>query len=109
MLTQVLSIGPTKLSVLLFYRRIFAKNGARWFDILSMVMIFVVTGWTISFFFANLFECTPIESLWTLKPSDKRHCIQQLKMFLAQAYADVVTDGIIICLPIPISEWLYMM
>lgn len=106
MLTQVLSIGPTKLSVLLFYRRIFANNGTRWFDVGSSIMICVVISWTLSFFFANLFECgLQMEQLWAVEPSVPKHCIQQLKMFLAQAYADVATDVLIICLPIPISKF----
>lgn len=108
-MTQVLSIGPTKISVLLFYRRLFAKNGTKWFDISSMVLLAIAIGWTISFFFANLFECgTEMEKLWDISGGHRHrpsHCIEQLKMFLAQAYADAATDGLIIILPIPISTY----
>jgi hypothetical protein len=109
MITQVLSIGPTKISVLLFYRRLFAKNGTKWFEMSSLVLLYISIGWAVSFFFANLFECgTEMDKLWDISGGQRHrpsHCIQQLQMFLAQAYADAAIDGIIIILPIPISTY----
>lgn len=105
LLTQVLSIGPTKVSVLFFYRRIFSKNGTRWFNITSLIMIYIVVGWTISFFFVNLFECgLDIDQLWMMKPTASRQCVRQFKMCQSQAYSAVATDILIIILPIPISK-----
>ncbi|KAL8956506.1 MAG: hypothetical protein Q9193_005994 [Seirophora villosa] len=61
-LTQVLTFGFTKLAVLLFYQRIFQ---GKWFHRAVWLMIGVDFIWTVTFFFANLLQCYPIEINWT--------------------------------------------
>ncbi|MCJ1312210.1 hypothetical protein MMC25_005884 [Agyrium rufum] len=103
-LTQLLAVGPTKLSVLMFYRRIF--NG-RLFDGISISLIVVVVAWTIAFFFGNLFECTPISVNWTGSGMDGK-CVNEIPLYLAQAYSDVVVDVMILSLPVPMIWKLQM-
>ncbi|KAM7206073.1 hypothetical protein V8F20_002855 [Naviculisporaceae sp. PSN 640] len=61
-LLSVLSLVFTKLSIVVFYRRIFR---GRVFSYLSALLLCLIAGWGISFFFATLFECSPISQAWT--------------------------------------------
>ncbi|OTA92757.1 hypothetical protein M434DRAFT_31514 [Hypoxylon sp. CO27-5] len=99
-LAQLLALGPTKASVLLLYRRIFGVDGRR-FNIISMTLIAVVIAWTITFFFTNAFQYTPVDSMWT--PKAHLTFKHSTRMFLAQSYFDVALDVTIISLPIPLS------
>lgn len=97
-LTSTLTFGFTKLSVLLFYKRIFKGTFVKpavW------TMISVVCVWTVAFFFANLFQCWPLWIDWTDFGSTEENCINTNVMYLAQAWSDVLTDIIILTLPLP--------
>ncbi|CAD6569874.1 MAG: hypothetical protein ASARMPRED_003298 [Alectoria sarmentosa] len=81
-LTSTLTFGFTKLSVLLFYKRIFKGTFVKpsvW------TMIAVVLIWTVAFFFANLFQCWPLWIDWTGFGSTVDNCIDTNAMYLAQA------------------------
>lgn len=101
-LSQMLAIGPTKISMLLLYRRIFR---GKIFDFLTYTLIVLVTGWTISFLFANMLECLPISESWKNAPGlgTNPHCIKAVPMYLSQVYIDVVLDAMILVLPIPLG------
>lgn len=97
-LTQTLTFGFTKLSVLLFYKRIFKGtfvNTSAW------TMIAVTIVWTVAFLFANMFQCWPFWINWTAFGATKENCININTMFRAQAYSDVFTDVLILSLPLP--------
>lgn len=49
--------GLTKISAILFYRRIFVVNKRTKFDIVTMISLVVVALWTVAFFFATIFGC----------------------------------------------------
>lgn len=97
-LTQTLTFGFTKLSVLLFYRRIFRGN---LFVISVWTLITITSVWTVAFFFANLFQCWPLWINWTYFGATAENCIDTNIMYLAQAWSDVLTDLIILSLPFP--------
>ncbi|PVI01884.1 hypothetical protein DM02DRAFT_627214 [Periconia macrospinosa] len=62
-------------------------------------------GWMIAFTFANIFECNPGDTLWDKKPwGSKFDCVKLEDLYISQAYIDVVTDFLIIILPIPIGK-----
>ncbi|KAL9011928.1 MAG: hypothetical protein Q9173_003265 [Seirophora scorigena] len=84
-LTQVLTFGFTKLAVLLFYQRIFQ---GKWFHRAVWLMIGVDFIWTVTFFFANLLQCYPIDVNWT--------------------GVDVASNIVILALPMP-SIWAMQM
>ena len=56
-------------------------------------MIGLMIGWTIAFFFANLFQCVPIWENWTGYGGTVETCINTVDMYLGQAYSDVISDG----------------
>ena len=102
-LVQLFAVGPTKLSVLLFYRRIFV---GKIFGIVTWILMVLVAIWTIAFFFTNLLECIPVDRAWAHVvggyPDPK--CMDAVAMYLAQAYIDVILDFIILIIPIPLSK-----
>lgn len=102
-LSQMLAIGPTKISMLLLYRRIFR---GRAFDIITWTLIALVVGWTVAFFFSNMLECIPIHEAWRNAPGlgTNPHCVDAVPMYLAQVYSDVVIDALILVVPIPLGK-----
>ena len=97
-LTTTLTFGLTKLSVLLFYKRVFRGNT---FNVAVWSMIAIVSVWTIAFFFSNLLQCYPIWVNWESSGGLIDYCINTNMMYLAQAWTDVLTDTMILSLPIP--------
>jgi len=100
-LTQTLAVGPTKISVLLFYRRIFR---GKYFNIITWILIGLMTGWTAAFLFANMFECVPISESFKNAPGlgTNPKCIHTVPMYMAQVYTDVIMDVLILIVPLPL-------
>lgn len=104
-LTQLWALGPTKLSVLFLYRRVFGISGRK-FNAVSMSFIVIVICWHIAFFFTNMFQYYPIRGMWAMNPKEAHATMKSpTKMFLAQSYADVALDVVIIAVPIPLSKF----
>ena len=97
-LSTTLTYGLTKLSVLLFYKRVFRGNT---FNAAVWTMISIICIWTVAFFFANLLQCYPIWLNWEYSGAAVALCINTNMMYLAQAWTDVLTDVMILSLPIP--------
>lgn len=91
-----------KLSFVFFYRRIFPRKVAKIFNVVSLTMIGIILVWTIAFFFSILFICgTDFSAYWTSTIVEKEHCVNTNMLHNAFAISDVITDIMIITLPIP--------
>lgn len=97
-LTQTLTFGLTKLTVLLLYKRIFTGDIFRKAVYVGYAVVFV---WTVGFFFANLLQCWPISVNWVGYGADDEHCIDTTTMIVGAAWADVFTDVAILAMPLP--------
>ncbi|KAK3298771.1 uncharacterized protein B0H64DRAFT_386106 [Chaetomium fimeti] len=100
-LLSVLSLVFTKLSIVVFYRRIFK---GKIFSIASTILLGAVAAWGVAFFFATLFECMPIPMVWkTLfgTPDHQAVCYNYLPMFWATAISNMIMDVAILTLPMP--------
>ncbi|KAI0112580.1 hypothetical protein GGR51DRAFT_507585 [Nemania sp. FL0031] len=98
---QISALGPTKLSVLLFYRRIFGVERSA-FNIISATLIFFVVIWTGAFFFTNIFSYTPVSDIWTKPPGEANPTFDHVtEMYNAQCFADMTLDALIVTLPLP--------
>jgi hypothetical protein len=106
-LSQIFAIGPVKISVLLFYRRIFRGH---LFNISTWTVIGLVAAWMVAFFLANLLECLPISEAFVNAPGigGNPKCINAIPMYLAQVYSDVVLDVLILAIPIPLIWQLHL-
>ena len=92
-----LSLGPTKFSVVCFYRRIF--RGSR-FSVLTGILLIAIAAWGIAFFFAGLFICIPVDAFWTQAPGSR--CFDPIPLFYTGAISDTIMDVVILAIPVPL-------
>ena len=99
---QILSLGLIKLSVVMFYRRIFC-TGVRTFTSVSVVaMSVLITAWTLAFFFLFTFYCGGHPSrAWGTVVDIVEHCPNTLNDELALGISDLIIDILIMAMPIP--------
>ena len=98
--------GAIKLSVLLFYRRIFTL---RKFRIVNNFLIALIVCWTVAYFFADVFSCgAHPEANWDPAAKAKTYCINLWVMLLTFAITDVLTDVAILWMPYPEIKRLQM-
>jgi hypothetical protein len=86
----------TKLSLLCMYYRIFRFPGFK--KQVICVGTFVIL-WAICVSFLFTFICVPVEKLW--HPDIDGRCVSELGVWLANASSTIVSDIIILLLPIP--------
>lgn len=92
-------LGVTKLSVLFFYRRIFAVPA---FRLINNVFIGITVAWTLAITFALAFQCYPVHYFWDLFESEySAYCVEVTALYLAVAISDLVLDILIFLLPVP--------
>ncbi|KAL8919795.1 MAG: hypothetical protein Q9172_004800 [Xanthocarpia lactea] len=95
-----LNLGVIKISILLFYRRIFV---VRPFKIASAVMMAIVACWAVSFTSAMAAQCSPVPYFWESFEIDyPKKCFEVQKMYQGLAYSDLVLDVLVLALPIPV-------
>ncbi|MCJ1238721.1 hypothetical protein MMC14_006712 [Varicellaria rhodocarpa] len=89
-----------KLSVLLFYRRIFV---GRKFTIYSLTICAFVALWCFAFFFATVFQCGGHPANWWTSQYTSEHlCSKTGKLELGFAVSDVMLDLVILTIPLPL-------
>ena len=89
-----------KASILLFYARIFFPKSQTWFRRSLYAMAATVFLWWVICQFFVMFECSPIHYFWDRKPVTG-HCQDVQKFFVGQAIPNIITDGILLALPLP--------
>ena len=97
------AIALTKLSILSFYARLFS---VRTFRVALYVVGTMVLMWWIAMQFTVIFECTPIDYSW--HPVRSGRCINLDQFFLGQAIPNIVTDMVILALPLPMIWKLHL-
>lgn len=101
-----LNLGVVKISILLFYRRLFT---VRSFKITSAIMIAIVAGWTASFTMATIVQCNPPSYFWRLLEEEyPQHCFQIFAMYQGLAVSDFILDVLVLALPIPVVVSLHL-
>jgi len=83
-----------KLSQLWFYYRIFALHLKLWIYIAGVI----ITIWGIVFTFLFTFLCDPVKQQWTLVRIGQ--CMDQILVLKANILSNVLTDIILVVLPI---------
>ena len=103
MMLQVLAFGFIKLSIAFFYRRLFVTTRHTLFDWATKIAISIVLLWTICFFFGFLFSCgTHISASWGSVEDESLYCGATLDLDNALVVSGVLTDMMILCLPLPV-------
>ena len=91
------AIAMVKFSILLLYVRVFPGVQFRRF---VYGMGIVVALWWVTCQCITVFECTPIHFFWTGTPSTG-HCVHIRAYFIGQAIPNIITDLLIMALPLP--------
>lgn len=97
-LVYIPALAITKLSIVLLYARIFP--GAQ-FRICLYGTGVIISFWLIACQFAAIFECTPIQYFWARNGPIAGHCLNVRASYFAQAAPNIITDIILMALPLP--------
>ncbi|KAL2816082.1 hypothetical protein BJX63DRAFT_430374 [Aspergillus granulosus] len=92
------TVTPAKISILLFYVRIFQTRS---FKILSYIVGFLVLGHGIGVFFAAVFQCSPVQYTWD-KTIPGGSCFDQQAFYRYVSLPNILTDFVILIMPMPV-------
>ncbi|KAG9184959.1 hypothetical protein G6011_11789 [Alternaria panax] len=98
LIVYYLSLGLTKGSMLLQYRRIFPTRSFQIANWLTVAIVIAYTIWTV---FSSIFMCVPVRAFWT---HEKAICLNQFAVWFTNAAINITTDFAIIILPIPVIQ-----
>ena len=90
------SISLTRLSLLFFYRRIFATKR---FHYLSLVMLFFIIGWWIAYVVAVILSCRPVNAFWD--QSVKGHCMNEMTLAYGLTATELAINVVLLVMPVP--------
>jgi hypothetical protein len=103
-LLYIVSVSCIKVSILLFYKRIFQS---RRFTQAVWAVVAVVALWGVAFFFSYLVGIWPISSRWNINANISWE-IDLNYYYIANSATDVLMDLITLCLPLPMIRRLRM-
>ena len=89
--------GLVKYSILLFYRRLFPQRSVR---IALWTIGAIVLSWQVASLFAFFLQCTPLSKAWDFTAPGT--CIDVSKVWIGNAVTNIITDLILIALPMPL-------
>ncbi|POR31766.1 Uncharacterized protein TPAR_08008 [Tolypocladium paradoxum] len=89
-----LTINLTKASIVLLYLRIFVQ---RWFRTCCYVLLGIILAYMVATTASSIWQCSPIEGAWD--KSVRPQCISLTHNWYANAAFSIVTDILILCLP----------
>lgn len=87
-----------KLAILAIYMRIFTTSLYRY--TCWALAVFLIVNW-VTFTVAAFLMCTPFEYLWN-KTIPGGHCLDLKLLFLWSAFPNIVTDLVMLVLPLPV-------
>jgi hypothetical protein len=89
-------VGLNKVSAILFCQRIFVGNT---FQYTCWTCTAIIVGWNVAAIAATILQCIPIAGSW-----DKTilaTCIDSRAFWVAYAVGNILTDAMVLALPIP--------
>jgi hypothetical protein len=99
-----LFLASAKLSLLFFYLRL---SHIRWFRLCVYASMFSVVGYNVALIFPLIFACTPIRRNWDVTITEGS-CIDWTPLYMATAVLNMITDILLLVLPIPMVVKLQM-
>ena len=79
----------------------------RWLRIISVIISVIVIGYSIATIFALIFPCRPVNKSWDATILEGS-CINRGAVYIVQAVTNIVTDVLLLLLPIPMVWRLQM-
>lgn len=98
-----IAIATVKISVLLFYRRLFPS---RCFCIVLRVVAGFITCYSLVQILLFIFQCRPVRGVWD--PFVKAECVHIEDVFIVMSAFNFLTGITIMCLPIPLIWQLHV-
>jgi hypothetical protein len=99
---MIAAYGCIKLSLILFYRRLFVVIKRSAFEIVCFVQIVLIVMWVLGLILIFLFGCkTKIYLHWAPLSEVQRQCGDPLAPEMALVVSDLATDLMILALPMP--------
>ena len=93
----------TKISILLLYIRLFVK---RWFIRTCWAWIGIISAFTIGTVFSSIFQCSPVA--YAFNKTILGTCIDMTAFWFANAAFNILSDLVIIALPVPVISKLQL-
>jgi hypothetical protein len=87
----------TKVSILALFARIFSL---RWFKRSILALGIFIVAYSVPQMFGTIFQCVPIHAKWT--PGITPKCLDYAAMIVACGVINIITDIIMLVLPIPV-------
>ncbi|KAJ1715169.1 hypothetical protein NYO67_2714 [Aspergillus flavus] len=88
--------GFTKVSVLVFYMRIFPSRN---FHRAVWSIVFIAAGYSVASVLANVLSCKPVDKAWY--PTKTGYCMNRPVFYFANAGLGIFTDFATVIVPIP--------
>jgi len=86
-----------KISLLLLYRHLFTSK--RLHLLIHLTGAFVLA-WGFAFVGVAIFSCNPIYAFWEFELQVRSYCINDQAWYIAMAVPTILTDILILCMPI---------
>ncbi|OBT52054.1 hypothetical protein VE04_07498, partial [Pseudogymnoascus sp. 24MN13] len=99
-ISYCVTLSLVKTSILLQYYRIFGGNDATRYAIYAALIIVIAFG--TECVISDIWTCVPVPAFWELSLRPTSKCVDQNKLFLANACINIATDLIIATIPLPI-------
>jgi hypothetical protein len=97
------TICCNKVSVITFYLRIFPTRS---FRIACFVAMGIIVCWSLGAIFATIFQCIPIAASWD--KTIQGTCVDSDATWISYAVINVLTDVMVLALPIPLIMRLHL-
>ncbi|KAM0238300.1 hypothetical protein ACHAP5_008765 [Fusarium lateritium] len=94
------AVFTTKVSILLFYRRIFTCSGLS-FRIAFWFCTVLVVSYPIIFTLTMGFACRPLSHFWTQFKGTKGTCVDVGQFYVILAIINLLTNVIVLLIPVP--------
>jgi hypothetical protein len=86
-----------KISILLFYRRLFDTKR---FNLVSIIVASSVIAYWLCFTLVAIFQCYPVHHTWDKSASGK--CVDTYALLMAASVLYIINDIVIVIMPIPV-------
>ncbi|KAK7417815.1 hypothetical protein QQX98_004289 [Neonectria punicea] len=96
--------GFAKISLVLFYNKL---SPQKWWKWSVYGTFFLIVGYNVAIFFAVIFGCRPLKKHWTAEMT-KGSCINRPAIYIATAALGILSDLVLLVLPIPMIVRLQM-
>lgn len=93
------TISIAKLAICVVYHRLFPQ---RQVHILIYILAGVMISTAIASFIADLAACRPFSANWGPPDVQAAHCIDKEALFIWSTFPNIVTDAVMLVLPLPI-------